>query len=415
MVEPAPFPPGATEPHVVRVLDVTKFYAAVSGGVKTYLDAKMADFAGRPVSHSLVIPCETDAEEMIGRTRVHRVRGPVVPVSPRYRFLTDEAALRRIVMLERPHVIEVGSPFLVPVLVRRATRGLGIRTVGFYHSDLVRTYAEPYVRHRIAAPARMVLRSAARELIKRVYRRFDVTVAASQAVAAELRSLGIRDVRCVPLGVDLDLFAPVDDGGALRRRLWVPDGVPIALYAGRLCSEKRLDVLVEAHASIPEPQRPFLAMVGDGRLRTWLMERSGRQRRLAILPFVADRAELALLYGGADFYMAPGPGETFGLSIAEAMACGLPVVAVASGGAPDRIDQSGCGRLYAHGDAQSCASAIQAMSGMLGPRLGAAARRHAERAFSWRTTFDALCDIYAELVASPGAVRDTGPVATMPE
>jgi len=388
-------------PHTLRILDVTKFYAAASGGVRTYLDTKMLDFATRDLSHSLVIPAAAEAESVIGRTRVYRVKGPIVPVSPHYRFLTNERALRRIVERERPQVIEVGSPFLVPLLVRRAIRGLGIRTVGFYHSDLVRTYAEPLVRHRAAALARVVLRSLARELIKRVYRRFDVTVAASPAVVSELRSLGIADVRCVPLGVDLDVFAPAEQSDVLRRRLAVPDGVPLAVYAGRFSTEKRLDVLIAGHASIPESQRPFLVLIGDGGLRDWLIARAKDQRRLAVLPFIPDRRDLARAYASADFYVAPGPGETFGLAIAEAMACGLPVVAVARGAAPDRIEGSGCGRLYAHGSARSCASALLAMSAALGPLLRDAARAHAERAFSWRVTFDRLCEIYAELAAAP--------------
>ena len=62
----------------------------------------------------------------------------------------------------------MGSPFLVPLLVRRAIRATSVRTVDFLHSELVRTYDEPYVRHLAAAPARVVLHSAERAFSWRV-------------------------------------------------------------------------------------------------------------------------------------------------------------------------------------------------------------------------------------------------------
>ena len=72
-------------------------------------------------------------------------------------------------------MIEVGSPFLVPHLVRRALRGRAVPTVGFYHSDLVRAYAEPYVELRVAAPLCVLARNGARAFIRSVYTKFDVT------------------------------------------------------------------------------------------------------------------------------------------------------------------------------------------------------------------------------------------------
>lgn len=382
----------------LRVLDVTKFYAAVSGGVRTYLHEKMRDFASRDITHSLVIPGEQDSESVVGRTRVHRLRGPVVPFSPHYRFLVSGASLRRVIERERPNVIEVGSPFLVPHLVRRAVRGRSIATIGFYHSDLVRAYAEPYVELHIASPLRVLARNAARAFIRSVYTKFDVTVAASASVAAELRRLGVRDVRCVPLGVDLDVFTPAGDGArSLREQLAVADAVPIALYVGRFCSEKRLDVVLDAQRRLPTDRKPHLVLVGDGGHREALQQEAAHNTHLSVLPYVQDREELARLYRGADCYIAPGPGETFGLAIAEAMACGLPVVAVDQGAAPDRLVGSGAGVLYRHGDAASCADAMLSLLARLSPELRAQARHHAETAFSWKRTFDKLDALYREL------------------
>jgi len=404
---PTPEPPPPARSSVVdgplRVLDITKFFAPRSGGVRTYLQAKIRDFAGRDIEHTLVVPADRAGSEIRGRTRIYRLPGPAIPLTTGYRLLVSAGALRRIVERERPQVIEVGSPFLVPPLVRRATAGMAVRTVGFYHSDLIRTYGEPYVTARHAAGLRVLGRIAARRFVRHVYRRFDATVAASAAVVDELRSLGVPRVRCIPLGVDLELFAPAAaPAGSLGQRVGARPGAAVGLFVGRLCAEKRLDVVLEAHRRIPAASRPHLVLVGDGRQRAWLAAEAGRREGLTVLPFESDRAALARTYAGADFYVAPGPGETFGLSIAEAMASGLPVIAVDSGAAPDRIAGTRAGRVYHHGDVESCRAALEWIA-TAAPALRAEARACACRSFGWSATFDALVALYRALAAGSTA------------
>jgi alpha-1,6-mannosyltransferase len=379
-------------------MDVTKFYSAASGGVRTYLDAKMRALADRDVEHTVVVPGEEDGTTEMHRTKLFRIAGPVISFSPNYRLMVRQCELERIIRAERPHVIEVGSPFLVPVLVRRAVSGLSIRTVGFYHSDLVRTYAEPLVRHRLTSPVRVATRNLARRFVRNVYRRFDATVAASRTVSSELRALGVPHVHTVSLGVDLATFTPSVEPSDLRRRLGVPAGTPIGLFVGRFCMEKRLEVVLEAHGQLPAPDRPHLVFVGGGALEARFSEESARRHDFSILPFVNDHHELARLYRAADFYLAAGPGETFGLAIAEAMASGLPVLCVDSGAAPDRVRGSGAFELYRHGDSADCARAMTRLQRRLSPALRNAARLHAERSFGWDRTFDALLDVYSSLV-----------------
>lgn len=379
----------------LRVLDVTNFYSAASGGVKTYLNAKLRDFADRDISHAMVVPGSGYDVTVRGATRVYRLRGPAVPFGSGYRFLISPAALRRVIERERPDVIEIGGPFL-PILVRQAMRGRRVPTIGFYHSDLIRAYAEPYATFGIRA-LRPLARNLARRAIPRIYRRFDATVAGSATVAAELRGLGLQNVRCAPLGVDLATFSRRHGAAAwLRARCGVQPGASIALYVGRFYHEKRLDIVLRAHAQIEPERRPHLVLVGEGPQRDRLVAEAHRRERLTVLPYETDVGAVACLYSGADFYVAPGPGETFGLSIAEALACGLPIVAVASGAAPDRIAGSGCGKLYPPGDVDACAAAFVAMSSDAAG-LHDAARAHACRTLDWRQTFDHLHALYLEL------------------
>ena len=383
----------------LRVLDITDFWSdEASGGVKTYLQAKMAYLAEAGIAHSVVVPGEESTDYRVGGTRFHRVRGPRVPLSTGYRTLLSTTAVQRILMRERPDVIEVGSPFFVPWLVQRSMGEPPIPTVGFYHADLVRTFAEPYVQYRALAPLRVALRMTARRLVRDVYSTFDLTVAASPSVVRELRTLGVRRVRHVSLGVDLETFRPRWPGErATREELGVPSGVPLGVFVGRLAREKRLDVALDGHARIPEERRPHLLLVGDGPERPALEERARSQRGLTLLGYRESREEVARIYGAADFYLACGPGETFGLSIAEALASGLAVVCVDRGAAPDRVAGADVSEHYAHGDRDGAARALETIGARLGNELRNRARRHAETQYDWTRTFDTLTGLYEGL------------------
>ncbi len=387
----------------LKILDATDFYSATaSGGVKTYLHAKSAAFEKMGISHVMVVPGERTLRTLrtrLGRTALYRIRGPRVPMSPAYRVMLSARRFREVLERERPDVIEVGSPFIVPRLVRRGLAGRRVPLVGFYHADIVRTFAEPYVPSRSAAALREVASTSARRFVLDVYGRMDATVAASRSVADELTGLGVPNVHCIGLGVDLEVFHP----NAAREpldcaRYGISPGTPVGVFMGRFCAEKRLDVLLEGHALIPPEDRPHLLLVGDGPHRERLERLAERQAGLTLLPCVQDRREVACLYAGADFYLACGPGETFGLSIAEAMACGLPVVAVNRGAAPDRGAGSGAGELYEHDHPASCAEALLRMARRGGrPEGRGRARAHAEVHFSWERTFRRLAGLYEDL------------------
>jgi alpha-1,6-mannosyltransferase len=403
--------PDSGEDAPLKVLDITDFYSeGASGGVKVYLREKSRHLREAGVEHVLVVPGESDSVSREGHTRVYRVAGPTVPVSPDYRVMTSVKRVRRILAEERPDVVEVGSPFIVPGLVRRAVRPLDLDPVllGFYHADVVRTFAEPYVPHRVAAPVRVLARMAARALVRRVYRRLACTVAASASVADELRGLGVPSVRHVSLGVDLEVFRPLPHPDPEERAaLGLPTGhAPIGLFVGRFCAEKRLDVLLDGHARLDPADRPHLVFVGDGPLADRLAEVSATRSDVTVLPYVTDREALAMLYNAADFYLAVGPGETFGLSIAEGIACGLPVVVVDRGAAPDRVAGADIAELYVHGEGASAADALRRMGERLAvadrDALVAAARSHAEREFDWRGTFAEMIAVYREHVAVRG-------------
>lgn len=136
-------------------------------------------------------------------------------------------------------------------------------------------------------------------------------------------------------------------------------------------------------------------------LRSELETRAATLPGLRILPFESDAARFGRLLASADAYVTAGPHETFGLSVIEAQAAGLPVVGVASGGLLDRVTPE-VGRLGPVDDAVAMARNIEAVLAA-GESMRRAARRHVEEGgYGWSRTFEKLCAAYDELAAPLG-------------
>jgi alpha-1,6-mannosyltransferase len=391
------FPPPLAADGALTVLDITKYFGDATGGIRTYLLAKAEYVQSHPgLRQVLVIPGAEDALAEEGGVRCYRLRGPRIPFDQSYRFLLATRTTRRIVEHERPSLIEVGSPWLVPWVTRRANRHFDAPMVWFYHTHFP-AILDPGVTP-VSAGRRLLARTAwgyARRL-SGLYR---ATLVASESVAQQLEHHGIERIHRVSLGVDLARFHPARRASAaeVRRRLGVPDA-PMAVFLGRFAEEKRIETVLAGWGEVERRTDAWLVLVGAG-------PREARLRALAEglqvrwVPYIRDRDAVADLLAAADLYVAPGPAETFGLSALEAMASGTPVLSVDQGGVADRVRRSGAGALYAAGDPVACVEAAVALLRSDLGALGSVARSFTERHHSWRAAFDGIFRTYRTLLA----------------
>ncbi len=389
---PAPLRTGGA----LTILDITKFFGEATGGIRTYLLAKASYVqAHRGLRQVLVVPGAQDALAEEGGVRCYRLRGPRIPFDPSYRFLLATRTTRRIMDHERPDLIEVGSPWLVPWLTRRANRGLGAPLVWFYHTHF------PSIIHPQGSTVGTGRRSAARAAwayVRRLSRIYRGVLVASESVARQLESAGVEQVHRVALGVDLERFHPMRRArqAEVRRRYGLPEDAALAIYVGRFAGEKQLETVLAAWAEVHRRTGARLVLAGAG-------PREARLRALAPapvhwIPYVRDRDHLADLVAACDLCVAPGPAETFGLSALEAMASGLPVLSVDSGGVADRVRASNTGRVYPPFDVSECAAAAIALIDGDLAALGRTARRYAEEHHSWTTAFDGIVAVYRRIL-----------------
>lgn len=376
------------------ICDLTQSWSSVGGGVRTYLDHKRTHILERTRHrHLLIVPGAHDHVEEEERAITVTIASPKVPGSPHYRLLLRNSAVRAALERFMPDLIECQDSYNLPwAAVAHRKRHPETALVGGYYTDFPNVYvARPFAkfigRSLAGAAGRLCYRYCGS-----LYRRFDaVYVLSENGGLEELRKQGIENTRTVPLGVELGEFTPQRRDPELRKKLGLADEQPLLIYVGRLHVEKKPDVVVEAFRRLPESLGAKLVLLGEGPMREEFAELN--DPRIIMPGYVCDRGDLARWLASADIYVSAFAQETFGVSIVEAQAVGLPVVGVAAGALLDRVT-AGMGRLGAVNDAEAMASNI--LDVWRGDRqaMGLAGRERALQ-FSWDRTFETLfTDVY---------------------
>ena len=305
--------------------DLTQSWSEVGGGVRTYLLHKRRHILdSTPHRHLMIIPGARDEITVDGRAITVTIASPHVPGSPHYRLMLRNGAVRAALAQFPPDVIECQDAYNLPwAAVAHRKRFPDTALVAAYMTDFPTVYVE--------RPFSKFLGSAFGGLCSRIcysycgalYRRFDAVYALGEnGGATKLRALGIDYVDVVPLGVEVGEFAAERRDPQLRAGLGLKDDQPLLIYVGRLDGEKKPQVVADAFRKLPESLGAKLALVGEGPLRDEIAALG--DSRIVLPGYMKDRAELAGWLASADIYVSAMADETFGVSIIEAQASGLP-------------------------------------------------------------------------------------------
>lgn len=325
-------------------------------------------FAGAPV---VAMP----SWSLPGYPDVRAATGPVRP-------------LTRVLSRFQPDVVHLASPFALGWRAVRAANSLRIPTVAVFQTD-VPSFAVQYGfgwAHRVLASRMRDIHGAS-----------TLNLAPSTSSVRILRDLGVERLALWRRGVDTDRFHPAQRSDALRRRL-APTGKRLVGFVGRLAREKQISDL----AAINGTPGVRLVVVGDGPQRTRL------ERLLPEAHFTGmlHGDELAATMASLDVVVHPGESETFCQVIQEALASGVPVVAVAAGGPVDLVDHSRTGWLYPPGDLAALRDHVRDLVGDEAKRqaFGRAARQSVAGR-GWRPICNELIGYYSAAVELHGDLR----------
>ncbi|MCL2504027.1 MAG: glycosyltransferase family 4 protein [Coriobacteriia bacterium] len=177
----------------------------------------------------------------------------------------------------------------------------------------------------------------------------DTIIAPSTKIDHHLRQWGVRaPIEVLPTGIDLSAHAVADNKRALmmRKRLQLAEGERVVTFVGRLGKEKNVGLLIRAMALVKEPLTR-LVIVGDGPDRAQLealVERLRLGPRVSFTGYL-DRPDVTCAYRISDAFVFASTTETQGLVVGEAMAAGLPVIAVTDDAVGDFVKQDKNGLL----------------------------------------------------------------------
>ncbi len=396
----------------MRIADITEFYAP-TGGVRNHLTTKGRVLRDHGHDHLVVAPgrrnafgpLDQAAIDTAGSARVVQVKGPTLPYDSNYQLLWRLDRVHRALLDFEPEVLCLNSLYMATLALKTMPRRLSPLLTIFWHADFIDTYLRPRIPSAFSARVGDALVKPLWAAVRQVGRSAAATFVASKSQARKLREHGVERVLFVPFGLDRSVFRA--DRASLSLRSELLGSTPRArllVGVGRLAGEKRWDSVIHAVQRLRATEHVRLLIFGEG-------PELERLRAIADPSIVSlfgperDRNRLAAVMASADLFVHGGAYETYGFSVAEAMASGLPVVVPGSGAVLDLIDPSSS-ETFQPGSAEGCAAALQRVLGPEFERYRACAAAAAQRVPDSRTQILELVRIYQALqqeAARPGA------------
>lgn len=316
----------------MRILMVSDVYFPRVNGVSTSIETFRRTLAGQGIEVRLVVPRYGDEADEPG---VVRVAGRPIP-GDREDRLVGWGGMHRAVReaAQDCDLIHVQTPFVAHYAGLKAARQLDLPVVATYH-----TLFEEYLQHYAPFIPAGWLKGQARAFSRRQCNALDAVVVPSTAMQQRLDSYGVTvPLHVLPTGIPMAQFAG-GNGPAFRYRHGILSSRPVALFVGRVAHEKNIGFLLEAvtHARATRPDLLFV-VAGEGPAMADLkaqVKTLGLLDSVQFIGYLDRRSELPDCYAAANVFIFASRTETQGLVLLEAMAAGLPVIALSEMGTTD--------------------------------------------------------------------------------
>jgi len=362
----------------VKILFISDVYFPRVNGVSTSIRTFVGELQAMGHEVHLIAPDYGIATE--DEKWIKRVPARSIYFDPEDKLMRYGKALAGLNELrsEDYDIVHVHTPFIAHYLGIKLARLLAVPCVETYH-----TFFEDYLHHYLPWLPRSFARGFARMVSRRQCNAVDAIVAPSQPMLDVLRQYGVKtNAEVIPTGLQPHSFAPAD-GAAFRAKYGIAPERPLALYVGRVAFEKNIDFLLRMTSELREQQPDVLLLVtGEGPAEASLhalAKELNLQGNIQFIGYLDRNTELNACYKAADVFVFSSKSETQGLVLLEAMAQGVPVVAIAELGTKSILIE-GEGALIAPEDEVEFADKVFSLLSDADKRakLGEAARSYAK-------------------------------------
>jgi 1,2-diacylglycerol 3-alpha-glucosyltransferase len=287
--------------------------------------------------------------------------------------------------LPKLDIVHTHSPFSLGVFGLRAAKKQGVPRVSTFHTIL-----PEYVRY-LSRFGEGILGQITWWYCGRYYNRCHKIITPSNALKRILLQHGIKKpIAVVPTGIDLNFFKPIEKKKA-REKLGIGDE-RVFLTLGRLGFEKNVDIVLRAFKDVDAK----LIVAGSGpaeqKLKN-LRKKLGLQKKVSFKGYVPEKLKY-IYYSAADAFIIASTSETQAIVVAEAMACGTPVIGANSLAIPEIVRDGRNGYLFEPGDIKELSRLLQNFE--LSENMKNAAVKSAKR-FSTQKCTDKLEKFYSGL------------------
>lgn len=386
------------------IVDFNNFWSPSGGGVRRYHLQKMAFYESiqENVLSVFVMPdARTWTEKKSDTLIIEHVEAYRFPGNWEYRFIWKKSQIRPILERYRPQVIEVGSPYLLPTVVRRVAKKVvpNAKLLSFWHADFPVTYVGRPVANKLGKTIGKFCESAAFFYARQEFHHFDGIQVSCHEVLERLEKHHLPKSHWIPLGCDIQQFNTTKRDESLVAKL--KDGDPNRLtifFPHRFCEEKGIELLLGAYDILTQKlgTEPSIVFAGTGPYLPRVEEAVKEHPHMHYAGFIKSADEMARHYASVDLGLALSGWETFGLSILESMASGNAQVGAATGAAFEHVTESKAGTILKERTPQALADAIIELYQSDMKRMKENARAYAEK-FSWNDCFKRQLQLYRDL------------------
>ncbi len=391
---------------MLKVADVSEFYAPEGGGVKTYVHQKIiAAKKHGGIDLTILAPGAELRTEIRDGGKIIWVPAHKLIVDPRYYMWGKGAGIRAVLDEVKPDIVECSSPWRGG-WVAGHWQGDAVKTL-IMHADPIAVYPQRWFEKFMTPRQVDGAFGWFWHYLQKLSAPCDATIVAGDWFARRCAGQGLRNPISVPLGVEKDFFGDARADEKLRAEMLAKCGLPetatLLITLGRFHGEKRVPTLIKAVGIANRTQPVGLFVIGDGMGRKGVEACAAKIPQVHLAGLIKDRVNVAARLASADGLLHGSASETFGYVVAESLCAGLPIIVPDRGGAADFAGND-YAEIYATGDAEAAAAAIIRLANR--PRTEmklSASLAGKNRVSSADDHFTTLFDLYAQLVATKRA------------